>query len=350
MRRVRSRALWASLALGLVVVAGCANSETTTVMLVSHQPVRTRQGVRLAVIQRGTLAYYEEMENSPNVKSVTRITNFEETSAQIGPPVTSPVGDVVVYPLVERDRQRNTLYSNLWRQVVGSPSRTPLTQGRHWNLFPAFTPDGKQLVFSSGRTSRSITLCRINIEGGGGITQITNSMAEDYSPSVSPDGEIVAYASLPPGAERAQVWTVQKNGSLPTQLREGNSPQLSPDGKRILFVRRDASSGAYQIWLMNVDATEETQLTQNTDHQWIHPRWSPDGKWIVLASNEGLNSYEEQNYDIWLMTADGRKKTQLTTNGSRDDAPCWDRTGKSVYFRSNRGGRWNIWRFDPVMP
>ena len=139
------------------------------------------------------------------------------------------------------------------------------------------------------------------------------------------------------------------SGTLPTQLREGKAPQISPDGERILFVRTQSVNEPNQIWVMNIDGGAETQLTQNMDYDALNPKWSPDGQWIVFSSNEGLDSKGRRNYDIWLMDADGSKKTQLTTNGSRDDTPCWDHTGTSIYFRSNRGGNWNIWRFEPIM-
>jgi Tol biopolymer transport system component len=35
---------------------------------------------------------------------------------------------------------------------------------------------------------------------------------------------------------------------------------------------------------------------------------------------------------------------QVTTNGSWDDHPAWDPAGAAIYFRSNRGGDWNIWK------
>jgi Tol biopolymer transport system component len=46
------------------------------------------------------------------------------------------------------------------------------------------------------------------------------------------------------------------------------------------------------------------------------------------------------------MDANGANRTQLTTNGSQDDKPRWDASGKHIYFRSTRGGTSNIWRFE----
>ena len=182
------------------------------------------------------------------------------------------------------------------------------------------------------------------------MKKITNTSAEDYSPSVAPDNNVVAYTSNLLEADEPQIWTIHVDGSLPTQLREGETPRISPDGARILFVRHDKNTKKKQVWMMNTDGTGETQMTQNIDYNTVHPKWSPDGNWIVFASDEAVDSRKRHNYDIWLMSSEGSGKTQLTTNGSRDDSPCWDNAGKFIYFRSNRGAAWNIWRFEPVLP
>lgn len=66
----------------------------------------------------------------------------------------------------------------------------------------------------------------------------------------------------------------------------------------------------------------------------------------MFASDEG-KADGKQNWDIWLMPADDfGKRIQLTLNGSVDDNPVWDRNGNAIYFRSNRGGKWNVWRLD----
>jgi Tol biopolymer transport system component len=256
---------------------------------------------------------------------------------------------IMVYRMFTEESKAAS-YSNIWKTTVGSFGKTRLTYGKWRDLFPSFTPDGRYLVFSSNRTSKNPTLWRIRLDGGGGITNITSTLSEDFSPSVSPNNDIIAYTSNPQDAQEPQIWTIGVNGSLATQLREGEGPNISPDGKKILFARPDKTAGKKQIWVMNIDGSEETQLTQNVDYDTVDPKWSPDGQWIVFSSDEGLDSQKNLNYDVWLMAADGSKKTQLTTNGSRDDSPCWDRDGKFIYFRSNRGGIWNIWRFEPVMP
>ena len=323
--------------------------EAIPIQLVSIEPQQTDNGVKLALTRKPTLAYLEVIERSPNVAAVTRVTDNQDKDINIGPPVLSPTDDVLLFTEIVEENN-GAWYSNIQEQRVGSFGKTRLTYGKWHDSFPAFTPDGTNVVFSSNRTSSNPTLWQVKADGPGGIIKLTYTQAEDFSPFVAPDNRTIVFASIPPSAEEPQIWMLSRDNNLLTQLREGETPRVSPDGKRILFVRQDKLSKRHQLWVMSIDGASETQLTQNTDYDIIDPRWSPDGKWIVYASDEGFDSHNNRNYDIWLMTANGSQRTQLTTNGSLDDSPCWDHEGKTIYFRSNRGGAWNIWRFQPILP
>ncbi len=338
-------------------LVGCPPTGTMRVKLVEPTPVATEEGVKLETRTEQTLAYLEVIERSPNVKSVTRLTENEDRNISIGPPILSPTEDIIVYwempirvTIDPSGGTRLSRYSNIYKQNIGSLAKTRMTYGNRTDLFPTFSPDGTALLFSSNRTGPNPTLWRIVLAGGGGITKITNTLAEDYEPCVSPDTTFIVYASNPPYADEPQIWKVDYNGLLPTQLRVGRSPDLSPYGTKILFIRVDKESGREQLWIMSTDGSGETQLTSNTEYNIDSARWSPDGEKIIFASDEGVDSRKRHNYDIWIMDTDGTNRTQLTTNGSHDDNPYWDRNGKFVYFRSNRGGAWNIWRFEPVTP
>ena len=323
--------------------------ETIVMTRVTVEPQRTNTGVKLKLTRKPTLAYLEFIERSSTVASVTKVTANEDRAVNIGAPVLSPKENILVFTEIVEE-ENNSWYSTLHKQPVGESAKTQLTSGKWHDIHPAFTPDGSNVVFSSNRTSSNSTLWQIRSEGGGGNLKLTYTQAEDYSPSVAPGDKTIVFASNPPGAEEPQIWSLSRESTLLTQLREGESPQVSPDGKRILFVRHDKLANVRQLWVMSIEGGGETQLTQNTDYDIMDPRWSPDGKWIVYASNEGRDSKNLQNYDIWIMTAKGSKRIQLTTNGSDDISPCWDYEGKTVYFLSNRGGAWNIWRFRPILP
>ncbi|NUM31912.1 MAG: PD40 domain-containing protein [Bacteroidetes bacterium] len=193
---------------------------------------------------------------------------------------------------------------------------------------------------------------------GAELRVLQSTTAEDIQPSLSPNGDWLAYTSNLKSSNQPQIWTVNTSGTLPTQLREGESPCVSIDGEKIVFSRTD-NNHSYnrndtiikpkQIWIMNKDGSGETQISQNTDYDISNPRWSPDGKWIIYSCDKAKDNKGRNNYDIWCIKSDGTSETQLTTNGSVDDCPYWGIDG-FVYFRSNRGGFWNIWRVVPILP
>jgi Tol biopolymer transport system component len=98
---------------------------------------------------------------------------------------------------------------------------------------------------------------------------------------------------------------------------------------------------------MKDDGTEQTQITTGFDDI-IEPRWSPkgSGKWIIFAARTPAAGKVISNYNIYRILADGSSKTpeQLTVNEAEDTSPVIDRNSQFLYFRSNRGGTWNIWR------
>ena len=62
---------------------------------------------------------------------------------------------------------------------------------------------------------------------------------------------------------------------------------VSPDGSKVLYTIREAmmtddrSEYVNQIWLCNADGSNIIQLTKG-DKNSSNPKWSPDGKWIIL--------------------------------------------------------------------
>jgi hypothetical protein len=235
-------------------------------------------------------------------------------------------------------------YSEIWMiDLRRGFAKTKLTdaQNRWIDNNPTVTGNGKWVYFSSNRLADTFNIWRIGTFGGRGLTRLTISRyTNDLYPSVDSANTLLAYESIPVGSSTPQIWTVNPDGTLPSQLRSGQQPNLCSDGSKIVFVRKNPTTGKFQIWLMNSDGTGETLLSQDPNVNDMYPHFSPDCKWIVFTSDAGGNK------DIYVMKIDGSHRTQLTTNPSTDIYPTWGNDGY-IYFVSNRGLVWGVWSLKP---
>ena len=172
------------------------------------------------------------------------------------------------------------------------------------------------------------------------MRQLTTHESGDYSPSWSPDGQKIAFASERSG--NRDIWVMDADGGnlrrLTTHNARDSSPSWSPDGQKIAF--RSKRSGNSDIWVMDDDGGNKRQLTTNTADDYI-PSWSPDGLKIAFTSDRSGNP------DIWVMDADGDNKRRLTTYGDIDGQPSWSPDGGRIAFVvRTKSGAYNIWVMD----
>lgn len=309
----------------------------------------------LKVIERKRMVRYEKetIEKSPNVKAVSRITNFKGEKDAYFPNV-SPDGEDIVFEIREPATGSYAPAYNLWCvKATGGHSTRRLTDSASLNIRGAWSPDGERLFFASNRIGDRSHLWRINVKKPGGITQVTSSTTWDSEPSISPDGDQVTFSAVDPRKGLPEIWIVKTDGTMPTQILEGDEPDWSPLGP-IAYIVMDTTSDEHYLWTMAPDGSGRTQLTTSEPGvagiEDRSPSWSPDGTWLAFASNRGKDRKGRRNFDIWVIRPDGTDLTQLTTNGSHDTAPTWGPNGDYIYFQSNRGGNWDIWRMGVLLP
>jgi Tol biopolymer transport system component len=112
-----------------------------------------------------------------------------------------------------------------------------------------------------------------------------------------------------------------------------------------VYRRPNANTGKREIFKIPDRGGAPVNLTNLPEFDHFDAVWSKDGNKIAFVSNRGTDTDNHHNFDIWLLDVrHPDKPTRLTTNGSWDDSPALDPNGKYVFFRSNRGGSWGIWR------
>lgn len=101
----------------------------------------------------------------------------------------------------------------------------------------------------------------------------------------------------------------------------------------------DNPQGRTRIYTLNLATGALAAITRGRDHRDENPRWSPDGRRIAFKSNRGGN-----NYDIYVMDADGGNAVRVTDHPAHDHDPAWMPDGQSLIFNSERDSRGDLYR------
>jgi len=201
----------------------------------------------------------------------------------------------------------------------GDPSSA---QGLFFQLQPAWSPDGRKLAFSSGRTGRA-HIFLMNPDGSG-TTQLTDATKGDEQPSWSPDGRRLVFN------REGALFEAPVTGGPARRVGGGignaGDPAYSPDGRLIAYDYRRPGYKNREIYLMRSDGTGIRPLT-SLGYVSALPAWSPDGKTIAFMSNLRGGTYQ-----VYTIRVDGTHLEQVTTSPTDVIQPAWTPDGKSIGY------------------
>ncbi len=232
--------------------------------------------------------------------------------------------------------------------VDGNPGVKDLSDGKSLDLHPCFTADGKEILFSSNRGGKRQSIWRIMASGEGGFAQLTNDQTNDLWPVLDPIGKLY-YQGLVDNRSDSRIYMTEigKVGRTDLTQAGGAQPRLNPaDINTLLVSDVNEKTGKRDLFVYPlVGKLIPTNITKTPDSDETDAAWSPNGKKLAFVSDRGLDEDKRNNYDIWVMDlAKPDAPIQITTNGSWDDRPVWSPKGDAIFFRSNRGGEWAIWK------
>ena len=222
-------------------------------------------------------------------------------------PDFSPNGREIIYTSYKRKNP------NLYRRELFTGTEALISARRGVNITGAYSPDGKRIALTMSKDGNS-EIYLIDTSGKQ-LARLTNNQAIDVSPAWSPDGSHIAFTSDRLG--RPQIFVMKADGGdlhrLTTSGAYNDRPRWSPKGDRILYCRMEGNG--FHIYAINPDSSGDTRLTSEGSNE--HPRWSPDGRFITFSSKRGGKEA------IYLMRADGSGQTKVSRGNAGDSHPTW---------------------------
>ena len=233
-----------------------------------------------------------------------------------------------------------------------------LTVGQHDDETPIFSPDGSYILFArllgTGRNAQ-LDIFRIDIDGANIINLSNDMRGQDDHHRFSPDGKQIVFNSSrsTPFADLSDeeienyawnydIWIMDADGSNQRPLVQlpgwDTYPSLSPSGEQILWRRVLEEEGVRnsEIFIADADGANYRNITNNPAFDG-YPVYSPDGKWILFASNRGdVNN----KFRLYVMRPDGSNVLQLTNPppGADDVRPAWAENGRAILFNRDANG------------
>ena len=145
--------------------------------------------------------------------------------------------------------------------------------------------------------------------------------------------------SGPREARKKRLALMDQDGANVRYLTQGDSlvvsPRYSPVTQEIAFMSQKQSEQP-RVQVINLD-TGSRQIVGNFPDMTSSPRFSPDGRRIVMSLQQGGNA------NIYVLDVASRSTTRITDTNAIDTSPSFSPDGSQIVFESDRGGKQQIY-------
>ena len=214
-------------------------------------------------------------------------------------------------------------------------TRSPSSEDR----YPCWSPDGRQIAFTSNRAAGTYNLFVCDADGSN-VRQLTHETGTSVAYMPSWAGDRIAFGLH---REKPEMATIKPDGSHLEVLGAGHDPCLSPDGRKIAYTGE--VTGGVSVFVMDADGSNKRQIVKGAN-SWgaVFPSWSPDGKRIIYSFKAG------EGLELFVVDAEGATEPRQLTHLNKVCTPAaWSPDGKWISFRYTDEMYWrNKQRMDRV--
>jgi Tol biopolymer transport system component len=329
-------------AFAVSLIAGCGDARDE-----DGGPTPVDRGIVFSSARDGDFEIYVMDSDGNNVRQLTINETEGVVEADDGSPSWSPDRRHIVF-LSTRDHEGDGLASEeVYVMSADGSGQARLTDDEAGEAGPSWAPDGETLLFARISTDAQAAqaprfeLVRMKPDGTDAETLFEPDLYLVASAAWSPDGSRLAFTGCQIETRQldCEIWAADADGEGAKKLTDAaggsGSPAWSPNGEEIAFSSdRDMNGDCFfhdctgwngEIYVMNSDGSDQRRITDDPGDDGS-PTWSPDGKRIAfsaLRDVQGGVDDPNENYEIYVMDADGDNVVRLTKNTRWDWAPDW---------------------------
>ncbi len=234
-------------------------------------------------------------------------------------------------------------FQDIWIYNVRRNVRSRLTFGAGPENYPAWSPDGRTVFFTSFQLDGNIGMYRKDAMGLGTEEQLRVPEGRERTSRVSPDGRHLFYLLSTSGG-RDDIYALPLQGNhtpvpVVTNSFDNEFPDVSPDGRWVAYPSNE--TGVFQIYVVPFPPTGSRWQISSGKENARAPRWRGDGKELFYLSGSTIQSVPiETKGDVlfpgtprtlfespsggnpwgWDVTSDGKRFVSLDSRASSDPA------------------------------
>jgi dipeptidyl aminopeptidase/acylaminoacyl peptidase len=250
----------------------------------------------------------------------------------------SSEGKWVAYTVKTHDPAKDVSEERIWMAAMSGGEAIPVTADGACAFHPRWSPDQKYLAYlrepgtCGSETYAGGQVWLLN-RAGGEPEQVTHTAQNVDDFAWSPSSDRLALVLRDPSPEEVEAAAGENNDAArrPAKPRPWVIDRLHFKEDEIGYLDHRRA----HLYVFALDSRKLTQITSG-DYDDLEPVWSPDGRSLAFVSNRSENPDSNFNTNIWVVAADngdrGINLLRVAPDAGTDDFPAWSPDGKWIIF------------------
>ncbi len=258
----------------------------------------------------------EKLTKKGRITKYICVADYDGSNEQVI--IDSPT--VNIAPRWNKDRENPLLFysehtnTNVRLMVVDTKKKNHIASNFDGiNMLPAFSRDGKTVIYCASRGDGSCQLYRYEKSG---LKRLTSNLGNNISPSFGDDKDIVYFCS-DFQTKKPQIYSYDLQKNEIKQLTKGGyctSPDYCPKTGKLVYTKM--VEGLMQLFIYDPKTKKHTQLTADAGNK-QECVWSPCGNYILFAADYA------QKRRISFLSLLTKERRFLTPASENCDYPAW---------------------------